>query len=115
MVLSGEDAFEKDLSKSPTLGRGKQGSKMDMMMMMSVLWVTFLSLVHIHTHKYANYFHILVSLWYVFGISQNHNWLIHVHAICSSTYMYMKNVNDATGWLSQTTDISKYFVWFPGL
>ena len=25
---------EKDLSKSPTLGRGKQGSKMDMMMMM---------------------------------------------------------------------------------
>ena len=33
-VLSGEDAFEKDLSKSPTLGRGKQGSKMDMMMMM---------------------------------------------------------------------------------
>ena len=34
IVLSGEDAFEKDLSKSPTLGRGKQGSKMDMMMMM---------------------------------------------------------------------------------
>ena len=34
MVLSGEDAFEKDLSKSPTLGRGKQDSKMDMMMMM---------------------------------------------------------------------------------
>ena len=31
-VLSGEDAFEKDLSKSPTLSRGKQGSKMDMMM-----------------------------------------------------------------------------------
>ena len=30
IVLSGEDAFEKDLSKSPTLGRGKQGSKMDM-------------------------------------------------------------------------------------
>ena len=25
-----------------------------------------------------------------------HNWLIHVHAICSSTYMYMKNVNDVT-------------------
>ena len=25
--------FEKDLSKSPILGRGKQGSKMDMMMM----------------------------------------------------------------------------------
>ena len=34
-VLSGEDAFEKDLSKSPTLGRGKQDSKMDMMMMMN--------------------------------------------------------------------------------
>ena len=34
IVLSGEDAFEKDLSESPTLGRGKQGSKMDMMMMM---------------------------------------------------------------------------------
>ena len=44
-----------------------------------------------------------------------HNWLIHVHAIYSSTYMYMKNVNDVTGWLSQTTDISKYFVWSPGL
>ena len=35
IVLSGEETFEKDLSKSPTLGRGKQGSKMDMMMMMS--------------------------------------------------------------------------------
>ena len=34
IVPSGEDAFEKDLSKSPTLGRGKQGSKMDMVMMM---------------------------------------------------------------------------------
>ena len=34
IVLSGEDTFEKDLSKSPTLVRGKQGSKMDMMMMM---------------------------------------------------------------------------------
>ena len=44
-----------------------------------------------------------------------HNWLIHVHAIYSSKYMYMKNVNDVTGWLSQTTDISKYFVWSPGL
>ena len=32
IVLNGEDAFEKDLSISPTLGRGKQGSKMDMMM-----------------------------------------------------------------------------------
>ena len=29
-------AFEKDLSKSPTLGGGKQGSKMDMMMVMIV-------------------------------------------------------------------------------
>ena len=37
IILSGEDAFEKDLSKSPTLGRGKQGSKMDMMMMMSAI------------------------------------------------------------------------------
>ena len=27
----------------------------------------------------------------------------------------MKNVNDVTGWLSHTTDISKYFVWSPGL
>ena len=36
-VLSGEDAFEKDLSKSPTLGGGKQGSKMDMMMMMMIV------------------------------------------------------------------------------
>ena len=33
IVLSGEDTFEKDLSKSPTLGRGNQGSKMDMMML----------------------------------------------------------------------------------
>ena len=29
IVLSGMDVCEKDLSKSPTLGRGKQGSKMD--------------------------------------------------------------------------------------
>ena len=34
---SGEDAFEKDLSKSPTLGRGKQGSKMDMMMNLLII------------------------------------------------------------------------------
>ena len=27
----------------------------------------------------------------------------------------MKKVNDVTGWLSQTTDVSKYFVWSPGL
>ena len=33
----------------------------------SVLSVTFLSLVHTHAHKYANYFHILVSLRYVFA------------------------------------------------
>ena len=71
----------------------------------SVLSVTFL-LFHIHTHKYANH---------LIGVSLVHNWLIHVHAICSSTYMYMENVNDVTGWLSQTTDISKYFVWSPGL
>ena len=35
------------------------------------------------------------------------------HASWSSTYM--KKVNDFTDWLSQTTDISKYFVWYPGL
>ena len=75
----------------------------------SVLLVTFLSLFHTHTHKYAKYFLILVSGMYL------HNWLIHVHVICSSTYVYMKNVNDVTDWLSQTTDISKYFVWSPGL
>ena len=33
----------------------------------SVLSVTFLSLFHTHTHKYANYFHILVSVRYVFA------------------------------------------------
>ena len=82
---------------------------LEMYIQYSVLSVTFL-LFHIHTHKYANYFHIFVSLWWYL-----HNWLIHVHVICSSTYMYMKNVNDVTGWLSQTTDISKYFVWSPGL
>ena len=54
------------------------------------------------------------SDWYPSG-GYLHNWLIHVHAICSSTYMYMKNVNDVKGWISQTTDISKYFVWSPGL
>ena len=41
----------------------------------SVLSVTFL-LFHIHTHKYANH---------LIGVSLVHNWLIHVHAICSST------------------------------
>ena len=29
------------------------------------------------------------SYWYPSG-GYLHNWLIHVHAICSSTYMYMK-------------------------
>ena len=33
----------------------------------SVLSVTFLSLFHIHTQKYANNFHILVSVRYVFA------------------------------------------------
>ena len=56
---------------------------------------------------------IISTYWFPSGMYL-HNWLIHVHAICSSTYMYMKNVNDVTGWLSQTTDISKYFVWSPG-
>ena len=46
---SGEDAFEKDLSKSPTLGRGKQGSKMDMMMMMSVRYGMYVCI-------YVNYY-----------------------------------------------------------
>ena len=35
--LSGEDALEKDLSKSPTLDRGKQGSKMDMIRATEIL------------------------------------------------------------------------------
>ena len=76
----------------------------------SMLSVTFLSLVHTHTHKYANYF----TYWFLSGMYL-HNWLIHVHVICSSTYMYMKNVNDVTGWLSQTTDIAKYIIWSLGL
>ena len=29
----------------------------------------------------------------------------------SSGLTYMKKVNDITDWLSQTTDILKYFVW----
>ena len=41
IVLSGEEAFEKDLSKSPTLGRGKQGSKMDMMMITYCMFFKF--------------------------------------------------------------------------
>ena len=73
----------------------------------SVLSVTFFSLVHTNMK-------IISTNWFPSGMYL-HNWLIHVHAICSSTYMYMKNVNDVTGWLSQTTDISKYFVWSPGL
>ena len=46
--MSGEDAFKKDLSKSPTLNRGKQGSKMDMMMMM--MMITEMD----HLHKTAH-------------------------------------------------------------
>ena len=57
----------------------------------------------------------IISTYSFLSSGYLHNWLILVHAICSSTYMYMKNVNDVTGWLSQTTDISKYFVWSPGL
>ena len=57
---------------------------------------------------------IISTYWFLSGMYL-HNWLIHVHAIYSSTYMYMKNLNDNTCWLSQTTDISKYFVWSPGL
>ena len=37
----------------------------------SVLSVTFLSLDHTHRHKCANYFHILVSLRYVFAYLAN--------------------------------------------
>ena len=72
--------------------------------------ICVLSLFHSHTHKYANY-----STYWFPSSMYLHNWLIHVHAICSSTNMYMKNENDVTGWLSQTTDISKYFIWSPGL
>ena len=54
------------------------------------------------------------TYWFLSG-GYLHNWLIHVHAMCSATNMYMKNVNDVTGLLSQTTDISTYFVWSPGL
>ena len=50
MVLSGEDAFEKDLSKSSTLGRGKQGSKMDMMMMSD--FALYLEDYLMHEHYY---------------------------------------------------------------
>ena len=66
------------------------------------------------SHPYTQIMQIISTYWFLSGMYL-HNWLIHVHAICSSTYMYMKNVNDVTGWLSQTTDISKYFVWPPGL
>ena len=55
---------------------------------------------------------IISTYWFLSGMYL-HNWLIQIHAICSSTYMYMKNVNDVTGWLSQTTDIWKYFVSVP--
>ena len=74
--------------------------------------ICVLSLFHTHTHIYANY-----STYWFPSSTYLHNWLIHIHihAICSSTYMYMKNVYDVTDWLSQTTDISKYSVWFPGL
>ena len=50
---------------------------------------------------------IISNYWFLSG-KYLHNRLTH-----SSTYM--KKVNDVTGWLSQTTDISKYFVWSPGL
>ena len=50
----------------------------------------------------------IISTYWFLSSGYLHNWLIHVHAICSSTYMYMKNVNGVTGWLSQTTDSSKY-------
>ena len=47
----------------------------------------FWSLFHTHTHKYANY----STYWFPSGMYL-HNWLIHVHAIWSSIYMYMSQV-----------------------
>ena len=35
--------------------------------------------------------------------------------LASWSSTYMKKVNDVTDWLPQTTDISNYFVWYPGL
>ena len=35
--------------------------------------------------------------------------------LASWSSTYMKKVNDITDWLSQTTDISKHIVWYPGL
>ena len=66
------------------------------------------------SHPYTQICKFISIYWFLSG-GYLHNWLIHAHAICSSTYMYMKNVNDVTGWLSQTTDISKYFIWCPWL
>ena len=50
-----------------------------------------ISFTPIHTHM-----QVISTYWFLSG-GYLHNWLIHVHAICSSTYMYMKNVNDVTG------------------
>ena len=60
----------------------------------------------IYSHPYTN-IQIISKFWFLSGMYL-HNWLIP-----SSTYM--KKVNDVTGWLSQTTDISKYFIWSLGL
>ena len=68
----------------------------------------FFYFTSIHTNM-----QIISTYWFLAG-GYLHNWLIHEHVICISSYMYMKNVNDLTGWLSQTTDISKDFVWSPG-
>ena len=65
MVLSGEDAFEKDLSKSPTLGRGKQGSKMDMMMMIFV--------------HYLRSFEVIIKLLKISGIEKVLNEMFGYH------------------------------------
>ena len=75
----------------------------------TVCYRHFFYFTSIHTNM-----QIISSYWFLSG-GYLHNWLIHVHAICSSTHMYMKNVNDVTGWLSQTIGILKYFVWSPGL
>ena len=75
---------------------------MDSMINQSKL-VCVLSLFHMH----------IISKYWFLSSMYLHNWLIRVHSSWSSTYM--KKMNNVTDWISQTTDISKYFVWSPGL
>ena len=66
-----------------------------------------MTLFHTHIHKYA-IMQIISKYWLLFSM--------YLHNYClTQSSTYMKKVNDVTGWLSQTTDISKYFVWSPGL